>query len=170
MVMIRKPRLTGREYIFSCRVPADSKAADEICRKASEFVLRYYGDEAFSVSTELLLEEYLVNVIMHGLNEYERLNGYIAVELCAYENELKLIVWDQGKEWEGLWLTPGHAEESMERLNQDLAGSGRGIPIISKIASRIARQRLCGLNETMFIIPRSPGESGGPELQNGNGR
>ena len=170
MVMIRKPRLTGREYIFSCRVPADNRAADEICRKASEFVLGYYGDEALSVSVELLLEEYLVNVIMHGLNEYERLNGYIAVELCAYKRELRLIVWDHGKEWEGLWLTPGHAEESMDRLNQDLADSGRGIPIISKIASRIARQRLCGLNETMFVIPCSAGQSGEPARQNGNGR
>ena len=160
LVMIRKPQLTSREYVFSCRVPADSKAADDICRKAAEFVQNCYRDDAFSVSTELLLEEYLVNVIVHGLNDYEKLSEYIAVEVVAYDRELKLIVWDHGKEWDGLWLSPQHAEESMDQLNETMADSGRGIPIISTIASRISRKRFCGLNETTFIIPRAGGQSG----------
>ena len=160
MVMVRKPRLTSREYVFSCRVPADSKSADDICRRAGEFVQKYYGDESLSVSTELLLEEYLVNVIMHGLDAYEKLSEYIAVEIVAHDRELKLIVWDRGKEWDGLWLTRRHAEESMDHLNRTMADSGRGIPIISTIASRISRHRFCGLNETTFIIPRSGGAAG----------
>ncbi len=123
----------------------------------------FYQDEALSVSTELLLEEYLVNVIAHGLGEYEKLNEYIAVEVVAYDRELKLIVWDHGREWDGLWLSRQHAEASMDQLNDNMAESGRGIPIISTIASRISRQRFCGLNETTFIIPRSGG-------QDGNGR
>ena len=160
MVMVRKTHLTSREYVFSCRVPADREAADDICRRAAEFVQQYYQDEALSVSTELLLEEYLVNVIAHGLGEYEKLNEYLAVEVVAYDRELKLIVWDHGREWDGLWLSREHAEESMDQLNDNMAESGRGIPIISSIASRISRQRFCGLNETTFIIPRSGGQSG----------
>ena len=154
MVLIRKPQLNEHEYIFSCRVPADKRAADEICQQASQFVSNFYHDEALSVSTDLLLEEYLVNVIMHGLNEYEKINEYIAIELCAYEQELKLIIWDHGKEWNGLFMTPEKADRSMDQLNETLSISGRGIPIISKIASQISRQRYCGLNETIFIIPR----------------
>ena len=154
MVLVRKSHLREREYVYTCRVPADKKAVDEICQRVSEFVTKSCQDEALSVSTELLLEEYLVNIIMHGLNESDRLNEYIAIKLCAYEYELKVIIWDRGREWDGPFLSQEKADASMEQLNQDMSASGRGIPIISKIASQISRQRYCGLNETVFIVPR----------------
>lgn len=154
MVLVRKKLPREREYVFSFRAPADKKAVDRICEKASSFVSGYYEDVELSVCTELLLEEYLVNVIMHGLGEYERLNEYIAVKLCAYDKELKLIIWDHGKEWNGLDMKPENADKSLEQLNENMSTSGRGIPIMSKIASRISRQRCCGLNETVFYIPK----------------
>lgn len=153
LILIRKPRLTEREHTFSCRVPADKIAVDRICEQVSEFVARFYRDEEISVNAELLLAEYLVNVILHGLNEYEKLNEYIAVKICAYENELKLIVWDHGKEWDGLFMSQEKAKQSLDELNENMIAAGRGIPIISMIASQISRQRYCGLNESIFIIP-----------------
>ena len=160
LVLIRKPRLSEREYVFSCRVPADKEAVDQICEKASAFVTKYYGDEAMSVNAELLLEEYLVNVILHGLSEYEKLNEYIAVKICAGERELKIIIWDHGKEWNGPFLPPEQAEKSLEELNEQGAINGRGVPIISRIASQISRQRYCGLNESIFVIPRKDPQTG----------
>ena len=154
LVLVRKPRLSEREYVFSCRVPADKEAVDQICEKASAFVTKHYGDEEISVDAELLLEEYLVNVILHGLNEYEKLNEYIAVKLCAGDRELKIIIWDHGKEWNGLFMPPEQAERSLDSLNDQLAINGRGVPIISRIATQISRQRYCGLNESIFVIPR----------------
>lgn len=154
LVLIRKPHHSEREYVYSCRVPADKAAADQICEKASAFVSRCYGDEMLSVDAELLLEEYLVNVIMHGLNEYEKLNEYIALKLCAGERELKIIIWDHGKEWNGMFMPPEQAEKSLDSLNDQLSISGRGVPIISRIAAQISRQRYCGLNESTFVIPR----------------
>ena len=153
LILVRKPRLLEREYVFSCRVPADKQAVDAICVKASAFIGEVCRDEALAVSAELLLEEYLVNVIVHGLSEYEKLNEYMAVKICACEKELKLIVWDHGREWSGDFLLPEKAEQSLEQLNDEMASSGRGVPIISKIASKISRQRYCGLNETIFVIP-----------------
>ena len=154
LVLLRKPRLSEKEYIFSCRVPADKDAVDRICQQASEFVTKHYGDEEISVNAELLLEEYLVNVILHGLSEYEKLNEYIAVKLCADDRSLKIIIWDHGKEWNGLFMPPEQAEKSLDDLNDSLSESGRGVPIISRIASQISRQRYCGLNESIFVIPR----------------
>ena len=167
MILIRKPLHLDREYVFSCRVPADEKAVDAICERASGFVTECYHDEELSVDTELLLEEYLINIIMHGLTEYEKLNEYIAVKLCAYPDELKLIIWDHGKEWDGLLMPPDAAEEELDRLNEEMSGSGRGLPIINKIASRMNRERYCDLNETMFNIPRRrrDRESGRPEVR-----
>jgi len=163
LVLIRKPRLSEREYVFSCRVPADKNAVDQICQKASAFVSRYYGDEELSVDAELLLEEYLVNVILHGLNEYEKLNEYIAVKLCADDRELKIIIWDHGREWNGLFMPPELAERSLDELNDKMSPSGRGVPIISRIASQISRQRYCGLNESIFVIPRTPATNAAPQ-------
>ena len=163
LVLIRKPRLSEREYVFSCRVPADKSAVDQICEKASAFVSKYYNDEEISVDAELLLEEYLVNVILHRLNEYEKLNEYIALKLCAGERDLRIIIWDHGKEWNGPFLPPDQAERSLEELNDRGAVTGRGVPIISRIASQISRQRYCGLNETIFVIPRkAPRDAAAP--------
>lgn len=153
MVLIRKPMQSEQEYSFSCRVPADQKMVDEICQRASTFVTKRYNDDELSVNTELLLEEYLLNVILHGLNEYEKLNDYLAIRLCAGESELKLIVWDHGKEWNGFISETDDVDEKFEQLNRDMATSGRGLPIISKIASHISRQRYSGLNESIFIVP-----------------
>ena len=152
MVMIRKPRRVEKEYVFSRRVPADKRAVDDICATASGFISEFYHDEVLSVNTELLLEEYLENVVLHGLNEYEKLNDYIAVKICAYEKEIRLIIWDHGKEWNGLFLSHQKADQSLDLLNENLLPNGRGVPIISKIASQISRQRYCGLNESIFII------------------
>ena len=153
MVLIRKPPHIEKEYIFSCRVPTNKQAVDEICEKAGAFVNKFYANDELAVRTELLLEEYLVNVIQHGLSEYQKFNEYIAIKLCAFERELKLIVWDRGKEWKSFSLHRDTADQTLDKLNDDRAASGRGLPIISKIASQISRQRYCGLNETIFVIP-----------------
>ena len=153
LVVIRKPLKLEKEYVFSCRVPADKNSVDEICEKASSFVTKFYDNIELSTHTELLLEEYLINVIMHGLNEYEKLNEHIAIKLCAFPNELKLLVWDHGKEWNWLMMKPTAADKKLEQLNDNLVSNGRGLPIIAKIASQISRQRYSGLNESIFVIP-----------------
>ena len=153
MVLVRKAQVKEKQYTFACRVPTDKNAVDMICEKASEFVTEHYRNDELSVNTELLLEEFLVNVIQHGLNEYEKLNEFIAIKLCAYDNELKLIIWDRGREWNGFMMQQSKAEEKLEELNEQMETHGRGLPIISAIASKISRQRYCGLNESIFVIP-----------------
>ena len=163
MGIIRKPPNSEKEFMFACRVPADNKAVDEICEKASAFVSEYYQDERLSVNTELLLEEYLVNVVMHGLDNYEKLYDFIAMKLHAYDDRLKLMIWDHGKEWEGELMQKEAAEDTLDRLNANLLESGRGLPIISTIASEGSRKRFSGLNETIFIIPVSTEKEGGEQ-------
>ena len=153
MVLLRKPLHLEKEDIFACRAPADNKSVDQICERASHFVEQYYNDERLSVNAELLLGEYLTNIVMHGLNEYEKLNEYIAVKLCAGDEGLRIIIWDHGKEWNGLLIAPQQAETTLDELNDVMSESGRGLPIISKIASRVSRQRFSNLNETIFVIP-----------------
>ena len=153
VVLVRKPPHIDKEYIFSCRVPSNKQAVDEICEKAAGFVTGFYRNEELAVRTDLLLEEFLVNVVQHGLSEYQKYNEYIAVKLCAFEKELKVIVWDRGREWTSFAFHRETADETLDKLNDERSASGRGLPIISKIATQVSRQRYCGLNETIFIIP-----------------
>ena len=153
LVLVRKPPIRKEQYTFACRVPTDKKAVDEICRKASGFVTQFYGDETLSMNIEPLLEEFLVNVIQHGLNEYEKLNEFIAVRLCAGDNELKLIIWDRGREWNGFMMQQRKAVKKTEGLNEQIAVQDRGLPLISAAASEVSRQRYSGLNESIFVIP-----------------
>ena len=153
LVMVRKPPIRKEQYTFACRVPTDKKAVDEICRKASGFVTSYYGDETLSKNIEPLLEEFLVNVIQHGLNEYEKLNEFIAVRLCASDNELKLIIWDRGREWSGFMMQQRKAVKKTEDPGEQMKVQDRGLPLISAAASEISRQRYSGLNESIFVIP-----------------
>ena len=153
-IISKPPLLDEKKFTFACHAPADKKSIDEICEKASVFVSEYYNDERLSVNTELLLEEYLVNVIMHGLDDFEKLYDFIAIELRAYDDKLKLKIWDHGKEWNGKLMKKETAEDTLDRLNANLLESGRGVPIISKIASQGSRKRFSGLNETVFIIPK----------------
>ncbi len=157
MGILRKSPHLKKEFTFTCRVPADKQAVDDICKKCSAFVSEYYRDERLSVNTELLLEEYLVNVIIHGLEEYEKLYDFIAIKLHAYDDRLLLVIWDRGKEWNGELMQKDTAEDTLDRANSNLSESGRGLPIISKIASKESRRRFSGLNETVFIIPKNTG-------------
>ena len=83
------------------------------------------------------------------------------MKLCAYPDALNIIIWDHGREWNGLNAHQQDADETLTRLNEDMAVSGRGLPIISKIAARISRQRYGGLNESVFVIPRRKRGPGG---------
>ena len=51
-------------------------------------------------------------------------------------------------------MPPDQAERSLDELNSNFAENGRGVPIISRLSSQISRQRYCGLNESIFVIPR----------------
>ena len=77
------------------------------------------------------------------------------ITMAMTQGVLGIIIWDHGKEWNGLVMPRELAEKSLDTLNDELASTGRGVPIISRIASQISRQRYCELNESIFIIPHN---------------
>ncbi len=153
MFMLRKPRLVDRERIFVCRLSPNNVAVDNVGMKASDFVLEQCGDDILSEKVELLVEEHMNNIVEHGLNECRRDNEYIVLKIAVIENGLKVTIWDRGKHWSENTATPtSNPDMLLEQVNEQQSGSGRGLLIISKIASEISRHHYSGLNETVFIV------------------
>ncbi len=119
------------------------------------FVLRHTGDEELGTRIELLLSEFLNNVVLHGLVNAGRGKAVIAVRLEVREEKIVISAMDRGREWEDIPAFNAHtAQQQLEELNANRATSGRGLAIITSIAESIRRKHYRGLNETVFIIRR----------------
>ncbi len=153
LFMLRKPRLVDREKIFVCRLSPNNVAVDSVGMKASDFVMEQCNDVILAEKVELLVEEHMNNIVEHGLNSYRRENEFIVLKIAMIPEGLKVTIWDRGEQWSGNALSNATDPDSLlEHVNEQQSGSGRGLLIISKIASEISRHRYSGLNETIFIV------------------
>lgn len=154
LFVIGKPHPSRNQKTFVCRISANNQSVDDMVQVASEFVLAHCGSEDLSFRLELLLGEYLVNIIRHGLEETSRQNEFIVLKVVVEERDVKIVVWDRGREWNsGANPAFRHPNDVLDERNAAFAESGRGLSIVLKIAPDIRRQRYSGLNETVFRIP-----------------
>ncbi|MPN39641.1 hypothetical protein SDC9_187169 [bioreactor metagenome] len=113
------------------------------------------------MKTEILLSEFLVNIVKHGLENYKFASDMIALLIKGDEVEIAVTVFDRGKFWEsGELESSGDIDQLLSELSRSKAESGRGIPLIRKLSPKISRRHLCGLNETIFTIRRDEEKSG----------
>ncbi len=148
----------GRSMVHALRflrdVPMrDPSQIDQAVAAAARWAeARGMGDEAV-VRLELLLEEHLSNVRRHGMNEAERRRGCAVVEMRPAGDDLEVCVWNRGAKWQGdLSETAPHPDLALDAQNAALAGSGRGVAILRKVARRIAYEHFDGLNKFTFLI------------------
>jgi len=123
------------------------------CLKCSEdmekFVCSETGNDKLSYFAKLVADEYLTNVIRHGLEEKF---GVIGFNMKQKGEIISLTFWDKG----GMWA-PEDGEfydvdpEDKETL---LRPGGRGIKLIENICKTFFRHRYYGMNETSMILPR----------------
>ena len=102
---------------------------------------------------ELLLNEFLNNILMHGLEKRRDEGPKILVDLLINEDDVILKVWDKGKSWT-FNTTKIDIDENIWDDNNKLATAGRGMAIIKDIADKIECSRYGDLNETSFVIKR----------------
>ena len=162
MFMLRKPRQVNREKIFVCRLSPSNAAVDHVGNRVADFVMGQCGDEMLAEKVELLIEEHMNNIVEHGLSANRRENEYIVLKLAVLEDGLKVTIWDRGAQWSD--EKPRNVmdlDAQFEQINEDQSGSGRGLLIISKIASEISRQRYSGMNETVFIVSKDSDDEDG---------
>lgn len=130
-----------------------SDGIDRLVEAAAQWAAeRKLPDETIA-KMELLLNEHLENVRRHGLSDQQRRFAISVVEMRPAEGDLEIRVWDRGVSWEGdLSETAPHPDLALDAQNAALAGSGRGLAILRKIARRITYEQFEGLNKFTFLI------------------
>ncbi|MCF7910924.1 MAG: SpoIIE family protein phosphatase [Candidatus Cloacimonetes bacterium] len=115
---------------------------------SEQFVLTNQdGNFELAMQVELIVNEFLNNIIVHGLRSKSDTVILFKMELA---DELILSFWDKGITWDIPNKLPG--QDPFANKN-DLDTSGRGIPIIYSLTSKVFRKRLDEVNETVMYIP-----------------
>jgi len=154
MIMIKKNKCRKNEktHLHLTAMPTVSDA-DILGIECESFIIDRIGDEKLAVQLELLLNEFLNNILMHGLDKRLQEGPKILVDLVLHEEDVILKIWDKGKPWT-FNTTPIAIDEEIWDDNNKLATAGRGMAIIKSIAAKIECQRYGDLNETSFLIKR----------------
>lgn len=127
-------------------------ALREVGKTAQEcerLVLKWTNDSFLAAKAELIVDEFLNNIITYGYNYQE--DAEIVLEFRVIPNMLSIRFWDKGIEW-----VPENLSYSIEEpYDFELDGansSGRGVKIIMSMSNRFERKRFGYLNETKVEI------------------
>ncbi|MDD4538734.1 MAG: SpoIIE family protein phosphatase [Lentisphaeria bacterium] len=118
------------------------------------FVEERTHDNELATRVELLLSEYLNNVIEYECANRPGLRSGILVQICLREPDTVFVtVLDrEPKSDQDKLQLARDAADVFEQQNQAMASSGRGLAIIRTISSNIMRKHYNGLNQTEFLI------------------
>ena len=154
MIMIKKNQNAkkAKTHLHLTSMPTVSHT-DMLGIECEDFIMKNTGDERLAVEIELLLSEFLNNILMHGLEKRRDEGPKILVDLKINEKEVILNVWDKGKPWK-FNTAKIKIDENIWDDNNKLATAGRGMAIIKDIAEKIECRRYGDLNETSFVIKR----------------
>lgn len=148
---IAKPQMT--EKVFAAEVKPDAASVDTVAQDASRWTRAHFGSEILGLKIELLLEEHLLNVISHGLDDNSRRHESLAVFISKVSGLelLSVTILDHGKPWD---FTRKVKETDLDRhldeQNAKLASHGRGMAIKRKLVSNVRYRRLADLNRNTF--------------------
>lgn len=150
---IAKPQ--GPEEVFAAEVKPDAVSVDLVAQDASSWTREHFGSEVLGLKVELLLEEHLLNVISHGLDDNSRRHENLAVFISKVPDQglLSVTILDHGKPWD---FTRKVKETDLDRhlddQNAKLASHGRGMAIKRKLVSNVRYRRLADLNRNTFYV------------------
>jgi len=118
----------------------------DIGLQCEHFVMERLQDHGLAARAELVANEFLNNIVIHGLSN--KSDTIILMQL-EIKDGLKMTFWDKGLKW----YLPEKFDEDNYFEDKDLKNlSGRGIPIIYSLATKITRTRYDEINETVIHI------------------
>lgn len=151
MVFRRTPPVS--EAVFERLVPADYAEIDRCIQEAAQYLRQNTFDETVCVQAELLLSEFLTNVLKHGMRNKTLAHDCMVMRLERVSpGELRVCVWDRGTCWDQ--CLEAEADLPPDALLDELCSSqavhGRGIPILRKVSQSITINHWDTLNKTVF--------------------
>jgi phosphoserine phosphatase RsbU/P len=113
-----------------------------IGKECFEAVKLHLKDKDLAIKTELVLNEFLNNIIEHGL-QYKK-DTIVALEF-EITDQIKMTFWDSGEDWE----MPAKKEENIAALGKF---RGMGMQIIHELVTEVGKQRFDEINETIIVL------------------
>ncbi len=143
---------SGRPGRFIRYVQPRTVEVSRIVGELAGFVQSETADQYIAARCELLLSEFLNNIVLHGLEGTRQTGAGIVVETRVLPDRVLISVLDRGRQWGIDPELRKRAGALLESLNDMRATSGRGMAIILEIASAVTRKRYRSMNETDFIV------------------
>ncbi len=117
--------------------------------QCEQLILEWTQDKKLAAKVELIVDEFLNNIITYGYNYTE--DAIIVIEFILHDSKLKIVFWDKGIHW-----VPEAIDVNIDKpydFDQDLMNTrGKGIKIIKSLTHTFSRRRYENLNETMIEI------------------
>ena len=121
----------------------------EAANSCEQFVIEHGMNERTGLYVKLVINEFVNNVIEHGLRGST--DSVILIEVEIDENIIRLTLRDKGEQWK-LPEKSDSLEHFFEEKNTEAATRGRGIQMIHAVTKSSRRLRVAGVNETVFVI------------------
>lgn len=140
---------------FMREVNPTAKDADCTAQEAADWVRATFGSDALALRVELLLNEHLINVITHGLDETSRRLDRIFVFISKdpLQNLLAVRILDRGRPWD--FEKNAHnldPDVLCDAQNAKLESHGRGMAIKKKVIVDMRYRRVAGMNRNIFYL------------------
>ena len=137
-------------------IQAEILPIEDAVAETAVLLFEITGNQDWSARVEILLSEFLTNIVKHGLEKNQTQHKGIVLKVMVVPGRIYVNVIDHGRFWdyqEG--LSGKDADTILDELNEQRNLSGRGLPIILRIAETITREHFWEINETTFIIPEA---------------
>ncbi len=151
-ILVFGPRVK-LDGIYEATVPIIPELIDKAAQDMGAWCRGEGWDDTTISLLQLVLEEKLMNVHDHGFEDRDRLRETASLRLFKRDGKAELTVWDYGSEEPSIQVVAGDSATHFENANRALSNHGRGRLMIREICDGIERERLLGLNETVFHIP-----------------
>jgi PAS domain S-box-containing protein len=128
------------------RIRSQIKNTGPIGKECEEFIASHLHNQELAAKVELLVNEFLNNIIEHGLNNKK---DTIVILEIAIEDFIRITFWDKGLDWK----LPGKEETNHIEAEKGKY-RGLGFHIINLIATNVSMKRYDEINESVILIKK----------------
>lgn len=159
-----KTRPTGRRFYSTA--PLTREGVDGLSAEMGDFVAGTTGLEDLKVRTDLLLSEFLTNICKYENRRFGNETARLTVALGLAEKHLRVWVWHCAERAKAVASESVEAAETqLERCNEEMADSGRGLAIIRKLSEYISVKKFANMSRYCFHVPYWHESGGGNNQQ-----
>lgn len=139
----------GKAIHYMITLSAALKEVGKTAQNCEKMILQWTGDSVLAAKTELIVDEFLNNIIQHGYGFED--DSAIMIEFLIKEDKLCIKFWDKGIEWNP--VEDIYSKENPYNFEQDVYDiNGKGVKIIMSMSDKFHRTRYDILNETSVEI------------------